>query len=667
MKRKKSIIFYIKVIFAILIIVCAFCLCTYRLMKIQIVNSQSYTERADVIYHYSQVLSATRGEIVDINGTPIIENKIGYNVIISPDMFPENNIEGNAILLEICNFLESISVEPEETLPISVEQPYTFTTEDEDTLNDLKSKLKLNVYATAENCIDRLIDTYDISPEYTPWQQRRIAGIRYEMMLRGFSMSNRFTLAKDIPLEAVTKIKENNMTLQGIDIAEEGIRSIAQGDIIPHEIGSVGPIYADEYEELAEQGYDLDDTVGKSGIERAMEKYLRGKDGVKSLSLIDGEVISTKIETPVESGNTIKLTVDSTFQKDLQKILENFIKNFDSLRDSRTTKLGKVTNGAIVVLDAKTAGVLGMATCPTYTLQEYDEDYEKLLKRDNDPLVNRATMGLYQPGSSFKTITATAGMNEGIVTGESTFYCGRDYQFKDVKFSCLGAHGDIALVDALKYSCNIYFYKMAEQLTIDRISKYATLYGLGQNTGIETGDLAGYIANPETYAKNDWEWTVGNVLQAAIGQANVAVTPLQMAVVANTIANEGVRYKPHLVDSIWDYNMEKCIEKIKPTVAATIDVINDSVYSYIESGMIAAANTNYPDKYSLSNLGYDVAVKTGTPQRGSNGEQDSFFIGYAPADDPQIAFAGVIEGGEYSKYMIRDLLKAYERYQSRAK
>jgi penicillin-binding protein 2 len=664
---KKPVSVYVKATGAILLVLSSACLCGYRLMKIQIVDSDSYVSLQYSTDTYQQTISATRGEIVDCNGDPIVQNSVGYNIVIEPDSFPDDNAEGNEVLLELLHLLEDVDVTFEESLPISKSAPFTFTTDDTETLDSIRTTLNLNLYATAENCIDRLVDDYDIADTYTDEEKRIIAGIRYEMQLRGFSMSTQFTLVKDIPLDIVTEIKERGFSLPGVNIKEDAIRSVVQGDVIPHEIGTVGPIYAEEYEELAEQGYDLDDTVGKSGIEKAMESYLRGTDGVKTISVQDGTVVSSEITVPVEAGDTVMLTVDSTFQKDLQKILANFIENFDDLRDSKTEEegLGEVTSGAIVVLDATDGGVLGMATYPTYNLQDYAENYEELAADENSPLVNRATSGLYRPGSTFKTITATAGLSEGIVTGSSTYYCGKTYEFKGHTYNCTGYHQNISVVQALQYSCNIYFYQLSEALTIDTLTKYAELYGLGQSTGIETGDLAGRFANPETYAEYGWDWTVGHVLQAAIGQSETAVTPLQMAVVANTIANKGVRYTPHLVDSLWDYNLTEMIEEIEPTVAATISTDNDDVYSYIEQGMIAASVTNMPEAYSLADFGYDVAIKTGTPQAGGDRVQDSFFIGYAPADNPKIAFAAVVEGAEYSKYMIHDIIEAYERLEKR--
>ena len=623
---KKPISVYVKAAGATLLVLSSACLCGYRLMKIQIVDSNTYISQHYSTDTYTQTIAATRGEIVDCNGDPIVQNSVGYNIIIEPDSFPKDNESGNEVLLQLLHLLADVDVTFEESLPISKTAPFTFTTDDH-TLDEIRTTLNLNLYATAENCMDRLIDEYEIADTYTEEEKRMIAGIRYEMQLRGFSMSNQFTLVKDIPLQIVTEIKERGLSLPGVNIIEDAIRTVTQGDVIPHEIGTVGPIYAEEYEELSKEGYDLDDIVGKSGIEQAMESELRGKDGTKTISVQNGTVVSSEVTVPVQAGHTVMLTVDSTFQKDLQNILGNFIKNFDKLRDANTEGegLGKVTSGALVVLDTTDNSILGLATYPTYNLNDYTKDYDKLASDETSPLLDRATVGLYRPGSTFKTITATAGLNEGIVAGSSTYFCGHSYEYKGHTYYCTGSHGNISVVQALQYSCNIYFYQLSEALTIDNLTKYAELYGLGSPTGIE------------------------------------------MAVVASTIANKGVRYQPHLVDSLWDYNLTEKIKDIEPTVAETIPIQHDDVYTYIQQGMIAASVTNMPDKYSLADLGYDVAIKTGTPQAGGGRVQDSFFIGYAPADNPKIAFACVVEGAEYSKYMIRDVLKAYEKMETRQK
>ncbi len=651
---------YIKMSLAVLLVLTCAVLCAMRLMKIQVVNSEQYTKTKVTTSSYTQSIPATRGEIVDANGNTIVGNTVCYAVVIDGKNFPSNQEQGNAILLQLAEILEKEGVEWEDTLPISREEPFCFDSDaSEDALKSMKSDIGVNAYATARNCIDVLVEDYRISDEYTPEQKRIIAGIRYTMLDHDFSISNRFELASGLEMGAITQISELSLQLQGVEIQTKAERTVEIGDVIPHEIGTTGPIYAENADEYLEMGYSLDAIVGISGIEKAMEAQLQGTEGLRTITFENGIMISDEVTEAAQAGNTVMLTVNSDFQRGLQDILENFIANFHFINKKPELNSNNVTSGAIVVLDVKTGAILGEATCPTYDLSEYSEHYTELLYAENDPLFNRATMGAYRPGSTFKTITATAGLNEGIVDGFTTYNCQQEYHYIDVKYNCTGKHGDISITRALMVSCNSYFYELSRNLTIDRIAEYAQFYGIGQNTGIETMDFAGYMATPERYEELGLSWTVGQVLQAGIGNGETTVTPLQLANVACTIANEGVRYEPHLVDSIWDYNMETCISKTEPTIAQTIDLNYDYVYDDIEEGMILASTNNMPAEYSLENLGYSVAIKTGTPQVDSR-VQDSVFIGYAPADNPQIAFAGVIEGGEYSKYMIRSILELYD-------
>lgn len=630
-----------------------------RLMKIQLVESTVYEENNVLRSDAAQTIKSSRGEIVDSEGKAIIGNKVGYNVIIQPDSFPTDNKEGNEVILKIVSLLKDNDIALNLSIPISETTPYKFTTDDDDTLKKFKSKIGVNVYATAQNCIDAIKSDYDVLDSYTEEEQRTIVGVRYEMLRRDFSMATEFVLAEDIDKKLVADIEELSIKYPGIDIVESAIREVKDGDIIPHEIGTVGPIYAEEYEELKNKGYSLDDIVGKSGIEKAMDMELRGVDGVKTINMEDGKVVDTEITQPVENGHTVQLTVDGKFQKGLQSILDNFVDNFGSLKNQKTAAL-EAQGGAIAVLDCESGAVLGLATNPTYNLQDYKEDYESILNADNTPLVNRATTGLYRPGSTFKVITATAGLNEGLVNANTTFNCTKNYEYMDHMYHCTGHHGDISIARALMVSCNIYFYHLSELLTIDKISDYAKMFGLAQHTGIETNDAVGRIGDQATYAALGQMWTVGQVLQTGIGNSETAITPLQMANVALTVANKGVRYQPYLIDSIWDYEHEKCISKTQKTVSETIETKFDNTWDIVKEGMILVSTNNMPQQYSLSNLGYDVAIKSGTPQLSSR-TQDSLFIGFAPADNPKIAFCGVVEGGEYSKYMIRSILRLYEK------
>ena len=651
---------FLRSTFLIMLVFVAGGLAVYRLMMLQIVAADEKEVVVTNTSVYSQVMQATRGEIVDCNGDPIVSNKIGYNLIVEKAYFPYDAAEGNEILLQTTRMLAEAGYSWNDSLPVSLEMPYSFTVEDEEQQKSLKKSLGLNDYATAENCIDKLIDDYNISSAYTQTEQRQIAGIRYEMLARSFSMSNVFYLANDIDIDVVTRVKELRLSLKGINIVEEAVRTIENGDVIPHEIGYVGPIYSkEEYEKLLENGhkdYELSDMVGKSGLEAAYEAELRGVNGKKEITLTGGEVSSFAVTEEPVGGKTIQLTVNNGFQQDLQKKLADYCQYL-----RRTDRECRNANcGAIAVLDTKDNAVLGLATVPTYNLNDYLEDYNSVLNSPNNPLVNRATDGLYRPGSTFKTITATAGLESGVITGNSTFFCNQTFKYIDTKFHCTGTHHYLSVSRALTVSCNIFFYELGLKLGIDRLLEYERLYGLGSPLGLESGDSGGYLACPETFENLGIDWFVGDIAQASIGQSEIQVTPLQMATVASTIANEGVRYQPHLIQTMWNNAMTEVVSEHEPTVVATIPNNYADTYYYIEQGMIGAAQTAMPKEYDLNKLGFQVAIKTGTPQspRGT----DSFVIGYAPADKPEIAFCAMIEGGKNAKYLVKQILELYAKY-----
>ena len=649
----------LKSIIIILLVVSLALLSSLRLMKIQVVGDEAIetpTQYEPGTLTYKKGIKATRGEIIDFSGNTIVTNDARTDLVLQMAFFPTDLQEGNRILLGIYRALDEHGYKFEESIPVSFEQPYYFKKTD---VSELISDLNLNVYATAENCIDKLISDYEIAEDYTPEEKRIIAGMRYQMIDKDFSYTNDLLLAKNVDEKTVVELKELGNFYRGIEAVDACERKIVRGDILPHEIGTVGPIYAEEYDELKSKGYSYNDTLGKSGIEYAMETPLRGLNGEEQIAVKDGVVRDVKTIADATSGETVKLTVDGAYQLKLQEVLDNFLNyTFPAINPMPSLLKGKC--GAVCVLDAKTGAVKGMATAPTYNLKDYVENYEYFLHAEESPLVNRCTYDLYHPGSTFKTITATAGLNEGIVTGGTPLFCGHDYWFYGSHYSCTGNHGNITMRRAIEVSCNSYFYELSRMLGIDNITKYSKLYGLSSHTGIETGDAEGYLCNPETFEEHGQEWVIGNVIQAGIGNQDCGITPLQMAVVASTIGNRGVRYQPYIVDSYYTYGSRQLIRKTEPVVANQIELNTPDLYDYIIGGMIDASRS-MPAKYSLSNLGFDVAIKTGTPQVGANpNDQNSFFIGFAPADDPEIAFAGVVEHGEYSKYMIRDLILAYQ-------
>ncbi len=644
--------------FLVLLVVVSASLAIYRLVKLQIVaaEEESHTQVTESVY--TQIIPATRGEIVDCTGAPIVSNKIGYSLIIEKEYFPDDNAAGNAVIARAIKLLREAGYDWNDTMPITKSKPYIFAKDRENDIAQMKKMLHLNQYATAENCLDKLISDYEIADSYSEQEKRNLAGIRYEMQLRGFSMSNVFYLSNDIDLKTVTRIKELRVTLNGINVIENAIRTIENGNVLPHEIGYVGPIYSkEEFQALRQNGHDdyaLSDQVGKTGLESACEADLRGINGKKEITVTNGEVSSVVITQEPVGGKTIQLTVNSKMQQQLQTLLAN---HCETLRNT-DYECRNANCGAIVVLDTKDNAVLGAATLPTYDLKELLDDYNKVASQENYPLINRATDGLYRPGSTFKTITATAGLDSGTITPNSTFYCGTNFTYIDHTFHCTGFHENIAVSRAITVSCNIFFYELSTRLGLDLLLDYERLYGLGSPLGLESGDSGGYLACPETFEDLGIHWYVGELLQAAIGQSEVQVTPLQMATVASTIANQGKRYRPHLIQSYWNNTMTEQLSVKAPEMVAQVAQNNaEDVYPYIREGMIGAARSPMWGEYDLNNLGFDVAIKTGTPQspRGT----DTFVIGFAPAYNPEIAFCAMVEGGKNAKFMVRGILDAY--------
>lgn len=658
----------IRTIILIALVLLAMSMCAVALMKMQIVDGEKYLEQAKSTRTVTQDISAPRGEIVDAAGKAVVSNKVGYNVILEKAFLSSDMQEVNRIILRIAEILEEDGVSWNDTLPISQTTKYSFLEMRESDIAKLRKNISVQPYATAAECIDAMIELYDVDDSYTVRQKRIIVGIRYEMTIRSFSLANRYTLAEDIPMESVVKLKEAAFELEGMDVAEEAIRVYEDNNYAPHLVGTVGSINAEEYETLKNSGYMLNDVLGKSGVEKAMESQLRGETGTRELELLNGVVASDTITKETVPGNTVKLTIDMDYQQKVQQILENHIEWLQN--QTSPNKKGENANaGAIVVTDVKTGAVIAAATSPTYSISDYLENYSAVANGENSPLINRATSGLYRPGSTFKTVTATAGLNEGVISPNTLITCHQEYTYwSDYKPKCTGYHGRINVVTAIEKSCNIFFYETGRQLGIDRLAGYAKLYGFGQNTGIETGDMAGYFATPESFQERRLEWQAGLVVQAAIGQSETYATPLQLAMLANTIANRGTRYKPYVVDSVYTYNMEKLVSRTEPTISATVPDATGYTFDNIIAGMENAANflpysypavKDYYTDYRLSELPEQAAIKTGTPQMTSAEDTGSSFIGFYPSDDPVIAFSGFVEHGEYSKFMIRQFIEAY--------
>ncbi|MCL2018663.1 MAG: penicillin-binding transpeptidase domain-containing protein [Oscillospiraceae bacterium] len=639
-----------------------------RLMKIQIVDGAYYAGLAERSFTATQSIQAARGQIVDSEGRLLNTNNIVYKVIVQRAFLPiggENEVIRRTLLI-----LDENNETWLDSVPITMTAPFSFLDVSEGEIEDFKRGIGVNIDASVENCIKALFDNYEIT-DYEPETARAVAGVRYEMKLRDFSQHNRFTLAEDISFDTLVALKERSVSLPGVDIVEEPMRVYLDSGVMAHTRGSIGRISAEEYTEYKEQGYSLNDTIGKTGIELSMESILRGDNGIRTIERnLQGVALSDEITVSTKPGNSIKLTIDSRFQQDLQTMLQNHIYWLRTLdqtySDTRYNMRGiNSQGGAVAVIHVKTGRVLGLASYPTYDINDYILNYETVLNAELTPLLNRASSGLYRPGSSFKPVTSVAGLNNNIVNRNSTVPCGGTYTFfDDYQPHChlRGGHGAMNVVNALRVSCNIYYYDIGRRMGIDALVECTNALGIGVNLGLETGGLTGRMTTPEIYEQlMGHPLSDGDTIQAAIGQSETLVTPLHLAVAAATIANHGVRYKPFLVDSVWNYDFTELVYKTEPQVVSTYAADRPDVWSAVHDGMVTVGDSLLWPVGGTSQLIYlpsKAAVKTGTPQA-VNDTYNSVIMGYYPEDDPEIAFAVIIENSEFSRNLVRNIIDSY--------
>lgn len=614
-----------------------------RLMNMQIVESETYKNMKNRGYISTQTVKATRGEIVDRNGEPLAVNRMGYDVILDKAFLPAG--EQNAVILKLMELMELLGEEWTDTLPITEQEPYSFRDGHEDDVKRLRSLLEVQPYATAQHMMSRMVERYKLAG-FTPEQQRKLAAVRCEMEQRGFNWNVQYTFASDINIASVIQLKERSYELPGVDVVESAVRSYPNGDIAPHIIGQMGPIYAEEYEELKAKGYAMDDRLGKSGVEKAFEDMLRGENGQRQIFIGNsGEAVEAVESRPPVPGNTVVTTLDVELQRLLQTELANQI---DYLQEYAPAGQGKESDaGAGVVVNCKTGELLAAATYPSYNHEDYRKNYSELVAQTElRPLFNRAIIGVYAPGSTFKPAVGLAGLKHGVIDESSHVSCGRVYTYySDYQPTCLGAHGSVNIVNALRVSCNIFFYDVGRRVGIENIVDMAAQLGLGQPTGIEIPEALGLISSPEAKQadpNNNVPWYSGDVLQSSIGQMYNWYTPLQLANYAATIGNRGTRMKVTLVREVYDYAMRTLVEPFEPQVAHHVDAPRDAFESVVK-GMVAASG---PAGTASADFGYypvTVASKTGTPE--TNDLPNSVFICFAPAENPQYAICIIIEKG----------------------
>lgn len=663
-----------RIIAFIMLVILFFFSASVRAFQFQVVDGLSYLQAAQQNSSTKVIVSAARGEIVDRNGVPFTRNKAVFDVELDYAFIEKGN--ENEVIYKLIKTFEALGEEWIDNLPISYTSPYFFKDGEDAAIARLKKKVDVNEWATAENCMDAIYEIYDykfrkdkrykdgqVGIEYLDYSEeykRKIAGVRYEMITKDFSKNNsRYVFAEAVSPETVAIIEELSEDYPGVFIAERAERTYISGDVASHLIGAIGPIYAEEADAYKEKGYRMNDLVGKTGIEKAMEEELHGIPG--ELTVVKnskGEVVSIEETKAPVAGKTVRLTIDFKLQSKLQKELALYIEDFN-----KTNKKDKFSDqAALCVLDAKTGGVLAMVSYPYYDINDYKNNYTMLAEAEGYPLNNYALSGLYRPGSTFKPITAAAGIDEGIIDESFKVHCDGRYHFYGPTWEpkCLSIghiNVDMNVVSALKYSCNVFFYETGRLLGIDTINKYANYFGLGVDTGIELPAPKGVLSSRETSERNGMRWEEGNVVQAAIGQLDTTITPLQMACEAMTLANHGTRYNVHLVDSIMTHDAKTVVRKIPTTVASSYPM-SDRAFDLISRGMIEAGKT-IAEPYQVTDLGYDVAVKTGTPEVSST-KTNNCFISFSPVNEPEIAVSFMVKDGDLTNKFLRRVIDAYE-------
>ena len=629
-----------------------------RLIRWQIFQSDYYNDIALTSTEYNVSTDAIRGEIYDVNGVPLAVNKTGYRVLINKIFMPDEEL--NATVVKLVALLESCGCKWIDELPIIVDAngEYAFDEERSSEIADLKSKdnLNMNPYSTAAECMAKLVERYECG-DYSKKQQRDIISVRYNMSRVGYTRSTPYVFAEKITERAMNVISENMQSVRGVETESTAIRVYENGSVAPHIVGVTGLISAEEYTQMKSKGYGYTDEIGKSGIENAFEKELRGSGGTRTYEMDSNGNVTSYDSITSKPGNSVYLTIDSRLQKTAQKALKEAVKEANDYAKSVDDKEkgADCSGAAIVVMKVSDFSVICSANYPTYDLSKYYSDYEKLVSDKTVPLFDRAFMGALAPGSTFKPLVASAALQEKAITTKTHIDCQGVYTKNGLKLWCMGFHGPIDMYQGIRDSCNVFFAETARLVGIENIDKYAKRCGLGVKTGVEIIESRGTLAGPEYSREMGSEWYDSFVSPAGIGQSDNQFTPLQLATYAATLANNGVRLRAHVVDKVVSYEGNDIIYETEPEIMDNMGVSVQNLKE-VQKAMNIAAN-NYS---ALQDFPVQIAGKTGTAENA--GSDHANFICYAPYDKPEIAVGVMVEHGAKSTVAINAAKKVMREY-----
>lgn len=679
-----------------LLVVALLALCVGTLYKLQIIEGAAYYEESQNKQVSEQTVTAARGNILDRYGRVLVSNRECYNLKISDTRLFSDEVEDpNAVILQMINMVEAAGDKYTDDLPITKEPPFEYTN-----MTDIQRML-LNAYlkdkgldedTTAVELMSYFRTRYDIAGSYNAEEMRKIASVRYAVNVRYAINTNPYVFVEDASIDLISDL----MGVVGnvVEVETSYIREY-NTQYAAHILGYVQAMSDADMEKYRpgkeNSTYDYDTKVGKDGVELAFENWLHGTNGKATVErTASGTVTSTIYTEDPVPGNHVYLTIDIQLQEAVERILETGIQtlqlkrdedNLKAVSEGRTDDVREdIQGGAIVVVYIKTGEPLAIASYPTYNLSTLLEDYDEISSTEYDPLFNRALLGAYAPGSTFKPCTAIAGLSENIINTETQILC--DGVF--TKYSDQGyapecwiytqdhlTHGNDNVTEALKDSCNIFFYTVADNLGIRKLMEYAEDFGLGESTGIELVETTGNMANPDNHLTYDVdEWVDGDTVQTGIGQSDSLFTPLQLAEYCAAIANGGTRHSAALLKSVRSFDYSRQLYQKDTEALSTVETA-DYNWAAVQRGMYLMANdissSSLTVYYALGNYSYNgvslpVAAKTGTSQLGEDKTNNAIFMCYAPFDDPQIAISIVVERGQSGanlSSMARNVLDAY--------
>lgn len=646
-----------------------------QLFNLQIVHGEEYRETSNTKLTRESVLKADRGSIKDSSGTMLASVDAQYSIVLYKTKV--NNETLNTTILKLLNILSTNSDSYVDNFLIDV-NPYRFKLEEEASQKKWKKANNIDEDATAEEAFNYFKNKYDITSDNVE-DIRKILAIRYEISYKGYSSTKSIEIASNISRQSLEQIKERNAEFSGVEVVETPVRIYPLKTTASHILGRIGRIESSELEGN-EDIYNQNDIIGKSGIEYVFEKYLKGTDGVKQIDMnVDGTITDEYVSKEAVSGSDVILTIDSKLQAVTEQALADNINKIANHGFSQEDNPADA--GAAVVLNVKTGEVIAMASYPDYDPSAFvngidTNTWNYYINGDTKPLENKAISAMYSPGSTYKMVTALAGLETGTITPKTKINDTGVFRKYNSSWKCWNryGHGYLNVSQAIEHSCNYFFYDLGDRLGIDNLAKYSYYLGLGHKTGIELkGEIDGVLASNEIAKQENRVWNPGETISAAIGQSYNTFTPLQMAKYVAMIANRGKNLDVTIVKSIINPDgSEVSRDEYESYVNEKLGLQQENVEEMsfkeenieaILEGMRGVTSESGGTAYStFRNFNIEVGGKTGSAQTGVQGKTNAWFVGFAPFDDPEIAIVVFVRNGGHGSYtaeVARDIIAQY--------